>query len=422
MIYCIPAGWVWGEHGFLKNLGAVDIAGGGPVHLIGGTAAFASAVILGPRIGRYSKGNDPLPMGNPVIACMGCFVLWWGWLAFNSGSTYGVSGYKWQYAARAAVMTMMGSFGGGICSLFFSMLKNSGNVDVCDLINGILGALVSVTAGCFLFNAWEALVIGMIGAFLVRFTTPIFDRFSVDDPVGASSVHGVCGIWSVLSIGFFADNPIPLDTTNGRLGLFKGGGWYLLGIQALTSLCLTIWGVLSTYLLLWIIDKIVPVRMDFHEELLGADVVEHRIKHGQIGISRAISALAPLKLEFKEFVDIPTVGGNVGHETHLEELRIAGEKIQKWREFEESAMSSPNTFYRKRSLKKRNTNNHRGSLFDRGGRSKVSKFNSNSKFGINGIYTQSRESINDRMRNSIPTVSNQVELSNKRDQNFAWVE
>lgn len=82
----------------------------------GGTAAFASAAMLGPRLGRYADGYDPLPLGNPVNACMGLFVLWWGWLAFNSGSTYGVSGAKWQYAARAAVMTMMGSFGGGIIS------------------------------------------------------------------------------------------------------------------------------------------------------------------------------------------------------------------------------------------------------------------------------------------------------------------
>lgn len=87
------------------------------LEILGGTAAFASAAMLGPRLGRYADGTDPLPLGNPVNACMGLFVLWWGWLAFNSGSTYGVSGAKWQYAARAAVMTMMGSFGGGCFSV-----------------------------------------------------------------------------------------------------------------------------------------------------------------------------------------------------------------------------------------------------------------------------------------------------------------
>lgn len=116
-VYSLSAGWIWGEHGFLKNLGAVDIAGSGPVHLIGGANAFAAAAILGPRLGRYANGRAPLPLGNPVNVCMGLFVLWWGWLAFNSGSTYGVSGSKWHYAARAAVMTMMSSFGGGFSCL-----------------------------------------------------------------------------------------------------------------------------------------------------------------------------------------------------------------------------------------------------------------------------------------------------------------
>lgn len=128
---------------------------------------------------------------------MGLFVLWWGWLAFNSGSTYGVSGSKWQYAARAAVQTMMGSFGGGTFSLLYSLFKNDGRMDIIDLINGILGSLVSVTAGCFLYHAWEAIIIGVIGSFLTCITMPIFDRLGVDDPVGASSVHGICGIWGI---------------------------------------------------------------------------------------------------------------------------------------------------------------------------------------------------------------------------------
>lgn len=90
-MYCIPAGWVWGDKGFLSQLGAVDIAGSGPVHLVGGMSAFASAWMLGPRLGRYINGIQALPLGTPVNAVMGLFVLWWGWLAFNSGSTYGVS-------------------------------------------------------------------------------------------------------------------------------------------------------------------------------------------------------------------------------------------------------------------------------------------------------------------------------------------
>ncbi|KAI4467179.1 ammonium transporter [Holotrichia oblita] len=201
IIYCIPAGWVWAEDGFLRNLGAVDIAGSGPVHLIGGSAAFAAAIMLGPRLGRYDNGRDPLPLGCPVNAVMGLFVLWWGWLAFNSGSTYGLSGEKWQYAARAAVMTMMSSFGGGCISIVYSLLKNRTFIDVMDIINGILGSLVSITAGCFLYEAWEALLIGTLGAVLVCTAMPAIDMLGIDDPVGASAVHGIGGLWgNVLKI------------------------------------------------------------------------------------------------------------------------------------------------------------------------------------------------------------------------------
>jgi ammonium transporter, Amt family len=109
-----------------------------------------------------------------------------------------ISGSKWIYSARAAVMTMLGSFGGGLWSVGYSMTKNDGRVDILDLINGILASLVSVTAGCFLYHAWEAILVGIIGAVLVSFLTPMFDRMGVDDPVGASAVHGLGGIWGVI--------------------------------------------------------------------------------------------------------------------------------------------------------------------------------------------------------------------------------
>ncbi|XP_061726604.1 putative ammonium transporter 2 [Cydia pomonella] len=344
IVYCVPAGWVWGSNGFLSRLGAVDIAGSGPVHLIGGSSAFASALMLGPRLGRYAKGTAPLPLGNPVNAVMGTFVLWWGWLAFNSGSTYGVSGAKWQYAARAAVMTMMGSFGGGCFGLIFTLVKNKGKADVMELINSVLGSLVSVTAGCFLYRAWESILIGLIGAAIACATAPLFDKLRVDDPVGASSVHGACGLWGVLAVGLFADNPIPMDTTNGRSGLFKGGGWYLLGVQALTGVCLIAWGVTVTMLLLWLIDCVLPIRMDPYEELLGADLTEHRIRHGQVGVSRAVSALRPYHRS-SSIEDVGGIGVNTGHSLVVDKLyeaqlqkkknRFSGLQIFKNKAFEE---------------------------------------------------------------------------------------
>ncbi|KAH1001901.1 hypothetical protein HUJ04_005859 [Dendroctonus ponderosae] len=334
IIYCIPAGWIWGEHGFLKKLGAVDIAGSGAVHLLGGSASLASALMLGPRLGRYDNGQGPLPLGNPVNAVMGLFVLWWGWLAFNSGSTYGLSGEKWQYAAQAAVTTMMSSFGGGTVSILYTMIRLGGRIDALDIINGILGSLVSITAGCFLYQGWEALIIGVIGALLVCTSMPLIDSIKIDDPVGASAVHGVGGIWGelftfpinctpillavsgILAVGIFAQSPEPLDTTNGRNGLIKGGGWYLMGVQALTVLCIGSWGVCSTILMLWGINKMIPIRMDVHQELLGADITEHLVRHSQVGVSRALSAFRAV-LDTKEADNLNSVGTNPFHEKHL---------------------------------------------------------------------------------------------------------
>ncbi|XP_029175974.1 putative ammonium transporter 3 [Nylanderia fulva] len=325
IVYCVPAGWVWGDHGFLNNMGVVDIAGSGPVHLVGGISALACAIMLGPRVGRYDNGIDPLPLGCPVNAIMGLFVLWWGWLAFNSGSTYGVTGERWQYAARAAVSTMMGSMGGGLIGLGFS-LTNPNGIDILSQINGILGALVAITGGCFLYKAWEAIIVGMIGAFITCIAMPVFDKMHIDDPVGAAATHGVTGIWGVIAIGLFADNPYPLDTTSGRKGLFKGGGWYLLGIQSLAALCLSAWSFSTSIILLWLIDKIIPIRMSVYEEVLGADLVEHRIRHSKIGVSRAMSALRPFTME-QQLKSVPPVGINPGHDSYL--IQHKSKKLEK---------------------------------------------------------------------------------------------
>ncbi|XP_058820467.1 putative ammonium transporter 2 isoform X2 [Topomyia yanbarensis] len=416
IVYCIPAGWVWGEHGFLNKLGVVDIAGSGPVHLVGGASAFASAIMLGPRLGRYAKGIEPLPLGNPVNACMGLFVLWWGWLAFNSGSTYGVSGAKWVYAARAAVMTMMGSFGGGFFSIIYSMLRNEGRLDIVDLINGILASLVSVTAGCFLYHAWESIIIGAVGSALCCVSMPIFDKMGVDDPVGASAVHGVAGIWGVLAVGLFADNPIPLTTTKGRLGLFKGGGWYLLGVQSLSALCLGCWSICTTLALLWIINKIVPIRMDPNDELLGADLMEHRIRHSQIGISRALSALAPLKVDLDDVINAPAIGRNPGHDQCVNEIRAASQKLYEWRAFMDKM--SP-----QKILKENSTSHNVASNKDSFKLRKLQRKNNPSyadNYGYDGKFTNNVAGGNKPF--VITGTSENSTHQERNDQNFAWID
>ncbi|XP_065331565.1 putative ammonium transporter 2 isoform X2 [Cloeon dipterum] len=291
VVYCIPAGWVWGEHGFLYKLGVVDIAGSGPVHLVGGTSALVATAMLGPRLGRYDNGLDPMPLGSPTNALMGLFMLWWGWLAFNSGSTFGISGHKWKYSARAAVVTMNSSFGGGFVGLVHSYFLRKGTFDIMDLINGVLGSLVSVTAGCYLYRPWEAVVVGAIGGAIACLMMPLWDRMRIDDPVGATSVHGCAGLWGVLAVGIFALDPKLLNTTRGRSGVLHGGGWYLLSVQALAALCYITWSATVTFIILWIVNKIIPLRMKAHDELLGADLTEHLIRHQGVGVSRVLSAL-----------------------------------------------------------------------------------------------------------------------------------
>ncbi|KAE8742660.1 hypothetical protein FOCC_FOCC011789 [Frankliniella occidentalis] len=320
VVYCIPAGWVWSDTGFLNEMGVVDIAGSGPVHLVGGMSGrpgslfppLASAIMLGPRLGRYDTGTAPMPLGTPVNAVMGLFVLWWGWLAFNSGSTLGVSGAKWHYSAKAAVMTLLASFGGGFMGLFYTLLRNAGNVEVIDLINGVLGSLVSVTAaGCFLYTSWEAILIGFIGAGITCVAMPLFDVLHIDDPVGATSVHGMAGIWGVLAVGLFSSGPPDMPTTQGRSGLVHGGGFYLLGVQALSALCLGTWSFCSTMVMLWLIDKVVPIRLGPHEELIGADLIEHRVKHDGVGVDEALAILAD-HFDSRLLSQVRSIGTNPG--------------------------------------------------------------------------------------------------------------
>ncbi|CAG0892390.1 unnamed protein product, partial [Cyprideis torosa] len=195
LVYCIPAGWVWGPQGFLRNLGVVDVGGSGVVHLCGAVAGLTGALFLGPRIGRYDHGNDKLPMGSATNALMGLFMLWWGWMGFNAGSTFGISGNKWKFASRASVTTILSSMGGGFTAMVISVIRQPGLYSINVLISGILASLVAITAACPLVHPWEAIVIGVTGSALTIYTIPLMDRLRIDDPIDSFAVHGVAGLW-----------------------------------------------------------------------------------------------------------------------------------------------------------------------------------------------------------------------------------
>uniref|UniRef100_A0A1I8I3N9 Ammonium_transp domain-containing protein n=1 Tax=Macrostomum lignano TaxID=282301 RepID=A0A1I8I3N9_9PLAT len=215
IIYCIPAHWIWGKKGFLNDLGVVDIAGVGPVHVLGGVTGLVATVLLKPRTGRFGEsGGDyshPAPqMGCPTNVMLGLFMLWWGWLGFNCGSTFGIRGGKWKLAARSAVTTIMASVGGGLSSLGLTFAICRGKYDIADIVNGVLGGLVSITGMCALAHPWESLVIGFIAGLFTIGTARLVSRLRIDDPVGVIPVHMVCGVWGLLATGLFVDKVINL--------------------------------------------------------------------------------------------------------------------------------------------------------------------------------------------------------------------
>ncbi|XP_054711135.1 putative ammonium transporter 3 [Uloborus diversus] len=278
VIFSLPAGWVWAERGFLRKINVVDIAGCSAVHLVGGASALIAAIMLKPRLGRYD--NDSATghsLGSPTNALVGMFMLWWGWLGFNCGSTFGVSGHKWKYAARSAIVTINSSVGGGIAALIFSYFSQRKKFIVTFLINGILASLVSITGGCALYHPWEALIVGAIGSLLANCTVPLLDRLHVDDPVGAIAVHGAGSLWGMIAVGFFVEKDTLMKFSNNLMGLFRGGGWRLLGVQLLAIIVVAGWSMVTTFLLLYTINKFIPIRMTPEEEKAGADLVEHNI-------------------------------------------------------------------------------------------------------------------------------------------------
>ncbi|XP_071488692.1 putative ammonium transporter 2 [Diadema antillarum] len=277
LVYCFPAHWVWAETGLFREMGAVDIAGAGAVHLVGGLTGLTATLMLKPRRGRFENGR-PCEMSNPTNALLGMFMLWWGWLGFNCGSTFGISGGKWKLATRSAIITLLSSVGGGIVgmTISFFLRPNGCKFELGYLMNGVLGGLVGATALCALARPWEGLLIGAIGGVIAVFTPHLLEKMKIDDPVGVIGVHALAAAWAILSVGIFAQ-PDNIENLNNRPGLLYGGGWELLGIQALMLVAMTIWTLVVSFILLYTINITMGLRCSEVDEILGADIVEHGI-------------------------------------------------------------------------------------------------------------------------------------------------
>ena len=273
VIYPIETHWVWGG-GWLSELGFHDFAGSAIVHMLGGTLSFVGAAILGPRIGKYTKDGkvNVIPGHNILIGALGVLILWVGWFGFNPASTGGLSDGGVQVAAKVFITTNLAACAAAITTMFFTWIRY-GKPDVSMTLNGILGGLVAITAPCDLVTPFASIIIGVVGAILMCLAIPFIDtKLKVDDPVGAISVHGICGLWGTIAVGLFAS-----DTSAGAelLGLFYGGGLKALGVQALGAVSLIAWAAIVGSILFVVLKKAGLLRAKPQEEIEGLDSTEH---------------------------------------------------------------------------------------------------------------------------------------------------
>jgi Amt family ammonium transporter len=259
-IYPVVGHWIWGG-GWLAEM--VDFAGSTVVHSVGGWAALAGAMVLGPRIGKYNDDGsvNAIPGHNLVMAALGVFILWFGWFGFNAGST--VAGTNLSIGA-IVMTTNLAAAAGATLAMITSWIKY-GNADVSMTLNGALAGLVGITAGCAAVNNWGAVIIGAISGVIVVFAVEAIDKLHVDDPVGAVAVHGVCGAVGTLLVGFLAVDG----------GLFYGGGLGLLLTQIKGVVSVFIWTFGTAYILFKIIKSTIGLRVTPEEELEGLDLTEH---------------------------------------------------------------------------------------------------------------------------------------------------
>ncbi len=267
-IYPIAGSWKW-NGGWLDSLGFVDFAGSSIVHSVGAWAGLVGAMLLGPRIGKYSDGKpQAMPGHNMAIATLGALVLWIGWYGFNPGSQLVMD----QWVPYVAVTTTLAAAAGAIGATIVSTLT-SGKPDLTMIINGILAGLVSITAGCgdmTLAGAWFA---GLVGGIIVVFSVAALDAAEIDDPVGAFSVHGVCGVWGTIVIGLWGT---AVQGDGAGMGLFNGGGITLLLVQALGAAAYAIWTLVTCWIAWSVIGGLFGgIRVSEEEETQGLDIGEH---------------------------------------------------------------------------------------------------------------------------------------------------
>jgi ammonium transporter, Amt family len=286
VLYPLFGNWAWGG-GWLSQLGVnfglghgyADFAGSGVVHSVGGLCALAGAIVLGPRLGKYNRDGtiNPMPAHHIPMALLGAFILAFGWFGFNPGSTLGVSGGGLNRVGIIAVATMLAGAGGALSATLYMVLK-TGKPDPTMIANGLLAGLVAITAPSGFVGANAGFIIGAIAGVLVCAAVAFFDKLRIDDPVGAISVHGVCGLFGVLCVGIFADGTAFYGGSwNGVSGSVKGllyGDWGQFGAQVVGCITLLVWAFGGSLVFFKILDMIIGMRVSPEVEQEGLDLDE----------------------------------------------------------------------------------------------------------------------------------------------------
>ncbi len=279
IIYPVEGHWTWGggwlcnnaaESFMMTTFGHVfhDFAGSAIVHSVGGVLALIGAIALGPRRGKYDANGKSraIPGHSLILAALGVFILWMGWFGFNPGSQLAATGEVNRIAiSHVFLTTNLAAACGGIATMFITWMKY-GKPSFSLTLNGVLAGLVGITAGCDAVDAWGAIIIGLVCGTVLVYAIEFIDRkLHIDDPVGASSVHGVCGILGTLMTGLFSVSE----------GLFYGHGWGFLGAEAFGILIIDLWAAVTGVILFYSIKKIHGLRVSARIEDEGLDIYEH---------------------------------------------------------------------------------------------------------------------------------------------------
>lgn len=276
LIYPVSGHWAWGSlwlgdsgAGWLEGLGFMDFAGSTVVHSVGGWIALAGAMVLGPRIGKYTADGkaNAIPGHNIPLAGLGVFILWFGWFGFNPGSTTTADGSIGLIAVTTSLAACAGTLGA-----MFTAWSKFGKPDISMTCNGCLAGLVGITAGCATVSPIGAICIGLIAGILVVFAIEFIDKvLRIDDPVGAVSVHGVCGAWGTIATGLFT---IP-ELNDGAAGLLYGGGFSLVIPQIIGVVVVFLWAFGAGLVAFSLAKALMGIRASREDELKGLDIAEH---------------------------------------------------------------------------------------------------------------------------------------------------